>query len=282
MSDADRRRYDFRVIALELIDPPARAMREDMDDVGLEELAQNIKRNGILQPLGVVPTAERFRISWGHRRFVAAQLAGESAAPCRVLFDGDVHEEEFKYVENTFREDVNPMAEATWLADLLDNKFGSDIEKLCAALNLKESTVNSRLDLLRGHPIVQDALRAGKIRIGVARELNRMTEESWMKYRLDEAIANGASERVVREWRISDARTLAIQRAEASGAISATPPSTESPIGSVDTCVLCMLPDDPNEMTYVKAHNDCIKRLLRALRAEERQRAAAGASGQVG
>jgi len=53
--------------------------------------------------------------------------------------------------------------------------------------------------------------------------------------------------------------------------------STEAPIGSVDTCVLCMLPDDPNEMTYVKVHNDCVKRLLRAVRAEERARAAGAA-----
>lgn len=69
-----------------------------------------------------------------------------------------------------------------------------------------------------------------------------------------------------------------MQRSQADGTITATPPSTEAPIGSVDTCVLCMLPDDPNEMTYVKAHNDCIKRLLRAVRAEERQRAGGAAS----
>ncbi len=277
MSVDDRRRYDFQLIAIGMIDPPERVMREEMDDVALEALAQNIKRNGILQPLGVVPVDGRFRISWGHRRFIAAQLAGEVDVPCRVLFDRDVREDEFKYVENTFREDVNPMAEATWLLELLEQKHAGDLDKLCASLNLKASTVNGRLDLLRGWPIVQEALRAGKIRLGVARELNRMSDESWMTYRLKEAIDQGATERVVRDWRIRDEQTLTVQRTTGTGEISSTPPADDVPYGTVDTCVLCMLPDDPRDMTYVKAHKDCLHRLLRAVRAEERRAAEARA-----
>lgn len=273
MTDAAPRRYDFRVVRLNLIDPPPVAMREKMDDRGLERLAADIKRNGVLQWLGLVPTDDgRFRISWGHRRYEAAKLAGEYDVPARIV-DDEAKEEEFKVAENAHQEPVNPMAEATYYAHLLEDKFGSDIDKLSAALNVPVSTINGRLDLLRGDPLIMHALRAETIKLGVARELNRMQDPGWRKYRLEEAIAQGATERVVREWRIRDAQTLAVQRAEASGEISATPPSTEAPIGSVDTCVLCLLPDDPNDMTYVKAHNDCIKRLIRAVRAEERQRA---------
>jgi ferritin-like protein len=103
-----------------------------------------------------------------------------------------------------------------------------------------------------------------------------MENESWMKFRLAEAVDQGATERVVRDWRISDAKHLAIQQAERSGSIDAVPPSTEAPIGTVDTCMLCMMPDDPNDMTYVKVHNDCLKGLLRRVRAEERERRAGG------
>lgn len=278
MSGAAPRRYDFRVVPIELIDPPPIAMREEMDDRGLERLAADIKRNGILQWLGLIPTDDgRFRVSWGHRRLVAAQLAGEYEVPARIVDDA-AKEEEFKIAENAHQEPVNPMAEATYYAHLLDDKFGGDIEALSAAVNVPVSTINGRLDLLRGDPHVMAALRADKIRLGVARELNRMSEATWRMYRLAEAIEQGATERVVRDWRIRDEQMLSIQRAAANGSISAAPPSTEAPIGSVDTCVLCMLPDDPNEMTYVKAHNDCIKRLLRAVRAEERQRAAGGPS----
>ena len=275
MSDDERRRYDFRVIAIELIDPPERSMREEMDDRALEELAANIKRNGVLQPLGVVPVEERYRISWGHRRFEAAKLAGERELPCRVLFDNDVREEEFKYVENTFREAVNPMAEATWLADLLEHKYGNYLDRLCDALNLKQSTVEGRLDLLRGWPEVQEALRAKRIVLGVARELNRMKDHGWMKYRLADAISQGASERTVREWRLADNKTLEAQRLLTSGEIPATPPSTEAAYGTVDTCILCWLPEDQHEMDYVKVHRDCLKQLMRRVRAEQREGARA-------
>lgn len=270
MTERAPRRYDFRVIELDLIDPPPIAMREEMDDVGLEALAADIHANGVLQPLGLVPTADgRFLISWGHRRSVAARLAGEREVPALIV-DDESKEETYKIAENAHQEPVNPMGEATYFAHLLTDKFGEDIEKLSAAVRVPVSTIDSRLALLLGWPDVQAALRAGKIRIGVARELNRMKEESWMKFRLAEAIEQGATERVVRDWRIADVKMLEQQRLTTSGEITATPPSTEAPVGSVDTCIVCFVPDDPNDMTYVRVHNDCLKGLLRRVRAERR------------
>lgn len=276
MKVTPERRYDFRVVALELIDPPPIAMREEMDDRALEELAADIKRNGILQPPGVIERDGRYVIVWGHRRFEAAKLAGEAAIPVRVLFDSSLDEEDLKISENRHQEPVNPMGEATYFADILERKFGGDIEQMSAAIHVPISTIDARLELLRGWPDVQAALRAGTIRLGVARELNRMKHEDWMKFRLGEAIDQGASERVVRDWRISDVKHLAMQQAEASGAIAAVPPSTEAPIGNVDTCVVCFIADDGIDMTYVKVHNDCLKGLLRRVRAEQRTGGANG------
>lgn len=271
MKITPERRYDFRVVNLELIDPPPSAMREQMDDRALEQLADNIKRNGILQPPGVIEADGRFRIVWGHRRYEAAKLAGETAIPVRVLYDAELTEEELKIAENAHQEPVNPMGQATYYADILERKFGGDIEAMSAATHVPISTINGRLELLLGWEDVQAALRAGKITLGVARQLNAMKHESWMKYRLAEAVDQGATERVVRDWRIADAKHLAMQQAEQGGAIAAVPPSTEAPIGNVDTCLLCMLPDDSNDMTYVKVHNDCLKGLLRRVRAEQRE-----------
>jgi ParB/RepB/Spo0J family partition protein len=157
------RRYDFRVVPLALIDPPPIAMREQMDDRALEALADNIKRNGILQPPGVIEADGRFRIVWGHRRFEASKLAGEIAIPVRVLYDAEITEEELKIAENAHQEPVNPMGEASYYADILERKFGGDIEKMSDAIHVPISTINGRLELLLGWPDVQDALRAGKI-----------------------------------------------------------------------------------------------------------------------
>jgi ParB family chromosome partitioning protein len=103
-------------------------MREQMDDRALEALADNIKRNGILQPPGVIEADGRFRIVWGHRRFEASKLAGETAIPVRVLYDAEITEEELKIAENAHQEPVNPMGEASYYADILERKFGGDIE----------------------------------------------------------------------------------------------------------------------------------------------------------
>lgn len=277
MTDDARHRPDFRMVPIELIDPPPIAMREEMDDVGLEALTANIKRNGVLQPLGVIATPDgRFRISWGHRRYEASKLAGETMLPVRVVDDA-TKEEELKVAENYYQEPVNPIAEATYFADLLERKFGGYIEQLAAAINRPLSTIEDRLDLLRGYPEVQAALRKHEIGVGVARELNRMKEPSWMRYRLDDAIKQGATERTVRDWRLQDNKTIEAQRLTASGEIPATPPSTEAIYGTVDTCILCWLAEDQHDMDYVKVHRDCLKQLMRRMRAENQPAARAGA-----
>lgn len=277
MTDDARLRPDFRLVPIELIDPPPIAMREEMDDAALESLAANIKRNGVLQPPGVIPSPDgRFRISWGHRRFEAAKLAGETMLPVRVVDDA-TKEEELKVAENYHQEPVNPVAEATYFADLLERKYGGYIEQLAAAVNRPVSTIEDRLDLLRGFPEVVDALRAKKIGLGVARELNRMKDAGWMRYRLADAISQGATERTVRDWRLQDNKTIEAQRLANSGEIPPTPPSTEAAYGTVDTCVLCFLAEDQNDMEYVKVHRDCLKQLMRRVRAESRSGAGAGA-----
>lgn len=271
MTEPRDRQYDFRVVALDLIDPPAIAMREEMNDVALESLAANIRRNGILQPPGVIEDGDRFRIVWGHRRYEAAKLAGETSIPVRVLYDATLTEEELKIAENAHQEPVNPMAEATYYADLLERKFGHELEQMAAALNVPTSTIEGRIDLLRGWPEVQQALRAGDIRLGVARELNRMKDAGWMRYRLGDVISQGASERAVRDWRIQDNKTLEVQRIQASGEIPPTPPSTDAAYGTVDTCIICFIPEDQHEMDYVKVHRDCLRQLLRRVKAERRE-----------
>lgn len=271
MTTTTGRRYDFRLISLALIDPPTRAMREQMDPAALEALATNIKRNGVIHPLGVVPVGDRFRVSWGHRRLIAAGMVGETAVACRVLLTDDVREQEFTYIENTFRETVNPAEEATWLAGLLEHHYAGDLQALCIALNVRTSTVQGRLDLLRGDPEVMEAVRRNQIGLGVAREINKMNEPSWRHYRLGEAITQGATERVVREWRFSDAKHLALQRAAADGTIAASQPSTEAPLGTLDFCPLCELGDDQMDMTYIKVHRSCLKVQVRESAARARQ-----------
>jgi ParB/RepB/Spo0J family partition protein len=257
VSDTVARRYDFRLLPIELIDPPDVAMREQMDPDKLAELAEDIRANGMIQPGGVIVTGDRFRIIFGHRRFIGSQIAGERVYPAFVYPEGADVEEDLKIAENTIREDVNPAEEATYLATLLDKKCAGDMEKLCRLVKRKESWINGRLDLLRGDETVFDALRAGAIVLAVARELNKIRDPKFRALYLEDAIKQGASASTVSGWRMNAERFAKLQQAGNAPAAAEHQASEEGAIANVDVCLLCRLTSDSHLMEYVRVHRDC-------------------------
>lgn len=255
--DDTARRYDFRMIPIGLIDEPEVAMRRTMDDHKLEDLAADIKVNGLRQPIGVVPVGDRFRVSYGHRRRLACALARETQIPCFVL-DADADEEErAKIAENWLREDTNPAEEALYFDYQLNQRYGGDIEKMCAALHVKESRVNNRLDLLRGFRDVFDALQERKINLAVARELNKVTDDGYRRMFLGDAIAEGATAAAVQARWMNVKRMLDLSAAGGQVAADAALGSNEASIASVDRCEYCDSERDQHEMIYVKVHRSC-------------------------
>lgn len=252
------RQYDFRVLELGRIDPPPVAMREAMDPEKLEELKASIRAKGVVSPLGVYVAGDRFTIIYGHRRYIAARAIGERVVPCRVHADGSAREEDYKFTENYYREDVNPAEEATWFADLLERKHAGNIEALCAELSLKESFIQGRLDLLRGDAAVLQALRERRIVLGVARELNKIHDEGWRRHYLTDALEQGANSTTVRTWRMNFERYQTQQDLVARGAVPDVAPSSEAPLGTLDACLICGRTVGQHVMTYVKVHNDCL------------------------
>jgi ParB family chromosome partitioning protein len=266
MTDPAARLYDFRVIALDLIDPPPAPMRESFDPAKLEELTHSIRDKGIVSPIGVYASGDRFVVIYGHRRRVAAELAGELAAPCRVHPDGTAREEDYKFTENYYREEVNPAEEATWFAHLLETKHAGQIEPLAAELRLSVNFLNGRLDLLRGDPAILQALREKRLNLAVARELNKIRNPAWRAHYLADAIEMGATAAMVRTWRTNAERTDALQAAAADPDAEAIAPSTAAPIVSQDLCILCLDPGDNHETEFVRVHRSCLQVHRRAQR----------------
>jgi ParB/RepB/Spo0J family partition protein len=246
-----------RSLPLEVIDPPDVAMRETMSDDGLEALVASLRALGQLQNLVVVRTGDRFRVAAGHRRRVALEKAGFTAARCLVFPEGTPLEEAIKVDENGTQERVNPAAEATYYRWLLDNRCDGDVAKLAALVRRKESFVLDRLDLTRGDEAVLGALRRGEISLAVAQELNRVRADTYRALFLDDARRQGANATTVRRWRDELQRTLHIQQAAAANQANPTPPSSESALVSIDECPLCHSAADPHEMEYVRVHRSC-------------------------
>src|SRR6185436_3310669 len=100
-------------VDISLLEPSSRQPRQHIGDEGLEELAQSIRRNGLIQPILVRRSGSSFQIIAGERRWRAARKAGLLKVPVVVReVDADQHVLELALIENIQRENLNPMDEA--------------------------------------------------------------------------------------------------------------------------------------------------------------------------
>lgn len=113
---------------------------------GIEELAQNIREIGVLQPLVARPVGDHYELVAGERRYRAAMLAGLGAVPCTVRHLSDAQALEIMVIENNQREDVNALEEADGFSRLL--KSGYELERLTERLGRSKKYVYDRVKLL--------------------------------------------------------------------------------------------------------------------------------------
>jgi len=258
---------DTRAIPLSLIDEPEIAMRDSMDEVGLDELARSMASLGLLQAIGVLRTGDRYRIIYGHRRFLAAGRLNWPTIDAKIFPDGTDIEEAAKSAENDEREDVNPGSQALYYAELLEKKCGGDVDRLCDLIRKNRSYVDSRLELLRD-PEVLDAVRRGEINQAVARELLKVSDRGYRRQYLDAAVRGGAKAPMVRQWRQDHERFAAMQTpADGTSDGTATPAAPVQPAASIMRCDYCGSDDTPQDMELIYRHRGCSQTLARARRA---------------
>jgi ParB family chromosome partitioning protein len=145
--------------------------RMRMGDSELQELAQSIREQGIMQPLLVRPIGvDTYEIIAGERRFRAAHLAGLTMVPVLVRDVNDQAAAAMALIENMQREDLNPLEEAEGLARLIA-EFGFTHEKAAEVVGKSRSAVTNLLRLTQLSKSVQALLMAGDIDMGHARAL---------------------------------------------------------------------------------------------------------------
>jgi ParB family chromosome partitioning protein len=142
-----------------------------MDEASLDELAESIKAQGVMQPILVRPVdAGRYEIIAGERRWRAAQRAGLKEMPALVRGVPDQAALAMALIENIQREDLNPLEEAQGISRLID-EFGLSHESAAGAVGRSRSAVSNLLRLLQLAKPVQELLLAGKLDMGHARAL---------------------------------------------------------------------------------------------------------------
>ena len=184
-------------VDIDLLAPNQLQPRLQMDDAKLQELAESIKINGIIQPILVRKTGSTYRIIAGERRWRAAQQAGLHKVPVvvRDVPDGaDKELLELALVENIQRENLNAVDEALAYRRLADD-FGLTQEQIAAAVGKDRTSVANVMRLLKLPDEVRADVVSGALSMGHARALLSLADAPAQRHAAREVISKGLSVR---------------------------------------------------------------------------------------
>ncbi len=194
----------LRVISIERLKPGAFQPRKEIDSVKLQELADSISAQGVVQPVVAREVSvDQFEIIAGERRWRAAQLAGLGEIPVIVRKVSDQAAVAIALIENIQREDLNAMEEAEALKRLLDD-YRMTHQQLADAVGKSRATVTNLLRLNELHPEVKGLLALGRIEMGHARALLGLAIDAQVSAALrviDRGLTVRATESLVQELR---------------------------------------------------------------------------------
>ena len=160
---ADQR--ELQHLPLDLIQRGKYQPRRDMDPQALEELAQSIKAQGVMQPIVVRPIGSgRFEIIAGERRWRASQQAGQETNPAMVRDVPDETAIAMALIENIQREDLNPIEEAVAL-QRLQQEFQLTQQQVAEAVGKSRVTVANLLRLIALPEVIKTMLSHGDLEI---------------------------------------------------------------------------------------------------------------------
>ena len=162
--------HDLIDLDIDRIDPSEFQPRNVFTQQKLDELARSIRHNGIIQPLVVRRSGERFQIIAGERRWRAAQSAGLHRVPCIVKEVPEENVLELSLIENIQREELNPIEEASAYKKLLE-KPDLTQEELGRRVGKDRSSIANALRLLKLPIEVQKLVEENKLSAGHARSL---------------------------------------------------------------------------------------------------------------
>lgn len=156
--------------------------RKNFDDDSLEELANSIKADGVIQPIVVRKVNDKYEIIAGERRFRASKLAGLEKVPVVVKNVTDRKARELALVENIQREDLNPIEEAISLKTLME-EYKLTQQELSDIIGKSRSYIANNLRLLNLSDYIKEYLIRGELSPSQGRTLLSLeTEEERTKY----------------------------------------------------------------------------------------------------
>ena len=183
-------------LRLDSIDPNPLQPRVAFDPAKIQELADSIRANGIIQPLIVRRKGDRFQLIAGERRLRAARVAGLEEIPVIIQDLADDRLLEVALIENIQREDLNPI-ETAQAFDRLARELHLSHEEIGRRTGKDRTTITNMLRLLKLPIDVQILLAERRLSMGHARALLGLTNEQKLIELGNRAAAQGLSVRQV-------------------------------------------------------------------------------------
>lgn len=181
-------------VSIDKINPNPNQPRTHFNETLLNELADSIRENGVLQPLLVRKKGEGYEIIAGERRYQASKIAGLEELPVIVKEVDDRKMLELALIENLQRSDLNPIEEAKGYRQLI-KASGMTQEALSKAVSKSRSSITNSLRLLDLPEPVQQYLFDGRLTAGHARAILAVPYEEQRIKLADKVVAEGLSVR---------------------------------------------------------------------------------------
>jgi ParB family transcriptional regulator, chromosome partitioning protein len=161
-------------IPVSLIDPNPFQPRTNFAPEELNELAESVRAKGVIQPVLLRRSGDRYQLVAGERRWRAARIAGLDAVPAIVRDLDDREAIELALTENLLRDDLGPIETAKAYRSLQE-RFGISQEEIAQRLGLSRVTVTNTLRLLKLNGRIQEMIERGELTAGHARAILALT-----------------------------------------------------------------------------------------------------------
>lgn len=152
------------------IEPNKNQPRRTFNNESIDELAESIKRYGVIQPIIVTKKNNYYEIIAGERRWRASKKAGLEEIPCIIREDTERKNKEIALIENIQREDLNPIEKARSFRQLMD-EYGMTQMELSETIGISRSALANTVRLLNLEPRVMELVMQGQLTEGHARSL---------------------------------------------------------------------------------------------------------------
>ncbi len=259
---AAQKREVFRKLEMREIDPPGDVTRMEITTEDIQELASSIEEQGLLQPILVNKSGDRYEIVAGDRRFRAHKMLKRTKIMCKIV---DVDPETValqRAMENLQRKNLTPLEEGVIYINL-NVSHGLSIDEIAKRSGLSPGVVRRRMDILEMPDNLQRAIHEKKVNSTVAEELMLCGDPGHRDYLIQMAVDHGVTRDVVRMW-VADWRKK-LRGTQNAGDNGGGVRTIMEPEIIYRPCDACKGPVDLAVVKELRMCPDCYENIVRAL-----------------